>query len=104
MIDYKPSMIKYIKNISVAVLALSSFAVNAQTVSGTRQTILFDKSWAFEQSDATGADKITFDDSKWKVLDVPHDWSILGVANQNNPTGRGVVTCLRVLAGTVNIL
>ncbi|MBW4889151.1 DUF4982 domain-containing protein [Mucilaginibacter sp. HMF5004] len=78
-------MINYIKKISVGVLALSTFAANAQT----RQTISFDKTWAFEQSDATGADKVSFDDSKWKVLDVPHDWSISSPTSQNNLTGRG---------------
>ena len=78
-------MINYVKSIGVAALALSSLAVNAQT----RQEILFDKTWAFEQSDASGADKVNFDDSKWKVLDVPHDWSILGTVSQSNTTGRG---------------
>ncbi|WP_295650510.1 glycoside hydrolase family 2 TIM barrel-domain containing protein [uncultured Mucilaginibacter sp.] len=78
-------MIKYLKRISAGLLVLTACTANAQT----RQTILFDKTWSFEQSDATGADKVNFDDSKWKVLDVPHDWSILGPFNQNNTTGRG---------------
>ncbi len=78
-------MINYIKKTGVAALLLGTFAVNAQT----RQNILFDKTWAFEQSDASGADKVNFDDSKWKVLDVPHDWSINSPTSQNNATGRG---------------
>jgi beta-galactosidase len=78
-------MINYFKKIGVGVFALSTFAANGQT----RQNILFDKTWSFEQSDASGADKVNFDDSKWKVLDVPHDWSILGTPNQSNTTGRG---------------
>ena len=83
-------MINSIKNVGVAVLAVTTMAAHAQTQGDSpRQNILFDKSWAFEQSDVKGADKAAFDDSKWKVLDVPHDWSILGQPNQNNPSGRG---------------
>jgi beta-galactosidase len=44
----------------------------------TRQHILFDKNWKFIQSDAKGAEKIDFDDSKWRTLNLPHDWSIEG--------------------------
>jgi beta-galactosidase len=76
-----------IKNISFGLLMASALVAKAQTT--TRQSLLFDKDWAFTQTDADGADKTNFDDSKWKVLDVPHDWSILGVATQNAPTGRG---------------
>ncbi len=75
---------KYIKNIGL--VALAAIALNA---TAQRKTQPFDKAWAFEQSDASGADKVEFDDSKWKVVDVPHDWSILGNYDHNNATGRG---------------
>ncbi|WP_448700212.1 glycoside hydrolase family 2 TIM barrel-domain containing protein [Mucilaginibacter sp. AW1-3] len=75
------------KNKQILLLITAALALN--TAQAQRQTQLFDKAWSFEQSDASGADKTTFDDSKWKVVDVPHDWSILGNANQNNTTGRG---------------
>jgi beta-galactosidase len=32
--------------------------------------------WRFKRGDAPGADKVAFDDSTWRSLDVPHDWSI----------------------------
>jgi beta-galactosidase len=37
---------------------------------------LFDSGWRFHKGDANGADMPEFDDSKWRMLDVPHDWSI----------------------------
>jgi beta-galactosidase len=77
-------MIKYIRTLSLIALTAITFTAQAQ-----RQTLSFDKSWLFEQSDATGADKTAFDDSKWKTVDVPHDWSILGNYDHNNLTGRG---------------
>ena len=36
----------------------------------------FNESWRFFHGDASGADAIEFDDSAWRTLDVPHDWSI----------------------------
>jgi beta-galactosidase len=43
-----------------------------------RQHLLIDKDWMFIQSDVKDADKISFDDSKWRKLNLPHDWSIEG--------------------------
>lgn len=36
----------------------------------------FDADWHFLRGDAPGAEQVIFDDSTWRVLDVPHDWSI----------------------------
>jgi beta-galactosidase len=36
----------------------------------------FDSGWRFLRADAPGAEASGFDDSKWRTLDVPHDWSI----------------------------
>ncbi|WP_241738934.1 glycoside hydrolase family 2 TIM barrel-domain containing protein [Pontibacter beigongshangensis] len=66
---------------------------------GTHSTVLaqadarkitsFDKDWKFLKADAAGAEKVAFDDAGWRKLDVPHDWSIEGPYDRNNPTGRG---------------
>jgi beta-galactosidase len=36
----------------------------------------FDSGWRFLRADAPGAEAAAFVDSKWRTLDVPHDWSI----------------------------
>jgi beta-galactosidase len=36
----------------------------------------FDDGWRFHRGDAPGADRAAFDDSSWRTLDLPHDWSI----------------------------
>ncbi len=36
----------------------------------------FDADWRFLRGDAPGAEQPAFDDSSWRALDVPHDWSI----------------------------
>jgi len=37
---------------------------------------LFDDDWKFLRDSISGAELPSFDDSKWRILDLPHDWSI----------------------------
>lgn len=55
----------------------------------TRLIQSFDHDWRFLKADAPGAEKPNFDDTAWRTLNVPHDWSIKGPYDQNNPTRRG---------------
>ncbi len=43
-----------------------------------RQNILFNNAWKFHKGDLANAENISFDDSQWRTLDLPHDWSIEG--------------------------
>ena len=36
----------------------------------------FTEDWRFHRGDISGAEAASFDDSAWRTLDVPHDWSI----------------------------
>jgi beta-galactosidase len=36
----------------------------------------FDAGWLFFRGDAEGGEAVGFDDSRWRPLDLPHDWSI----------------------------
>ena len=53
----------------------------AETVSvgfikdGERST-LFNQNWKFFKGDPAGASETNFNDSSWRVLNLPHDWSI----------------------------
>ena len=47
----------------------------------------FDADWLFLKADATNANQVQFDDSAWRKLDVPHDWSIEGPFAETNKTG-----------------
>jgi len=46
-----------------------------------------DADWLFYKGDVDGAQDPQFDDTRWRRLDVPHDWSIEGPFDPNNPTG-----------------
>ena len=46
------------------------------TMSGSaREVIEFDGDWRFALGDPAGAVAAAFDDSSWRVLNVPHDWA-----------------------------
>jgi beta-galactosidase len=54
-----------------------------------RKTINFDANWQFTKGEIAGAEKSNFNDKTWRTLDVPHDWSIEGPYDRENPTARG---------------
>lgn len=65
-------------------------SVEGLTQEKIRQHINFDDNWKFWLGDVPGADQIKFDDSKWRKLDLPHDWSIEGDFDENAVSaGRG---------------
>ena len=47
----------------------------------------FDADWRFLKGDAPGAEQSAFDDSLWRRLAVPHDWSIEGPFAETAPAG-----------------
>lgn len=47
----------------------------------------FDFDWKFKLGDVPAASAEVFDDSAWRTLDVPHDWSIEGEYKETNPGG-----------------
>jgi beta-galactosidase len=49
----------------------------------------FDANWRFHLGDLPAAEKVNFTDTSWRKLNLPHDWSIEGKFNRNNPGGEG---------------
>lgn len=43
--------------------------------------VLFDDGWRFRLGDSSGAERASFDDSSWRALELPHDWSIEDLPN-----------------------
>jgi hypothetical protein len=58
------------------------------------RTLSFDQGWQFIKANPTGAETPGFDDTGWRTLDLPHDWSI-----EDLPADRHV----RWFQGLVNI-
>ena len=54
-----------------------------------RERQCFDKNWRFVLGDSVQMSKVDYDDSRWRQLDVPHDWAIEGDFYVGNPSGAG---------------
>lgn len=52
-----------------------------------RERFRMDLGWEFTLGDPPDAEKAGLDDSAWRALDVPHDWSIEGPWSKENPSG-----------------
>jgi beta-galactosidase len=61
--------------------------IRAQSLSGGR--VSFNKDWKFHLGAVAHAENPSFDDSGWRDLDLPHDWSIEGKFDPANPAGTG---------------
>lgn len=72
------------KNLNLLLIIISLFFPNfiqSQVSFGQLENI--NNGWSFILEDKEGAQAATFDDSKWRKVDLPHDWSVKG---QLNPT------------------
>jgi len=52
-------------------------------------TINFNNDWRFNLGDVSNGQSPDLDDSKWRALNLPHDWSIEGEFSEKNPAGFG---------------
>ena len=62
-------------------IILFSFILNTPATEEIRSRTLFCSDWKFYRSEVGNFEKADFDDSKWRILDLPHDWSIEGSVN-----------------------
>ena len=78
--------------IVVGLVFLPSVTGKTHLQSFKNTTVLFDDDWRFHRGGAQGAEQPDFDDSKWRRLDLPHDWSIEDLANTNSPFNRDALS------------
>ncbi len=52
---------------------------------GPRAQMLFDFNWHFHRGNIDGGEETTLDDSDWRLLDLPHDWSIEDIPGMDSP-------------------
>lgn len=70
--------------ILILVLILTVFPGCKQIDSSEKpRTLSFDQDWRFIKENPSGSENPGFDDSGWRTLDLPHDWSIEDLPNQD---------------------
>jgi beta-galactosidase len=51
----------------------------------------FDSDWRFHLGGALSAESLKFDDTQWRVVDLPHDWSIENLPGTKSPFDRDAI-------------
>ncbi len=77
------SILKILLCLSVSILCVGCSLL--QGGKNPRQEILFDFDWKFYRGDVENAETAGFDDSEWRMLDLPHDWSIEDIPGTDSP-------------------
>jgi beta-galactosidase len=75
--------------ICTTILSLTPVAMNASGSKTPRLELAADSGWKFLLGDPSGAEAPSFADTAWRAVNLPHDWSIEGRLDANNPTGSG---------------
>jgi beta-galactosidase len=50
-----------------------------------RTEILFDFDWRFNRGDVENGEAVALEDSSWRLVDLPHDWSIEDIPGTDSP-------------------
>ena len=68
-------------------LLTAACTLQGAVAANSRQS--FNKAWRFALTDSDAPAEARFDDSGWRLLDLPHDWAIEGSFSEDNPSGTG---------------
>ncbi|HTE10774.1 MAG TPA: glycoside hydrolase family 2 TIM barrel-domain containing protein [Chitinophagaceae bacterium] len=70
---------------SLITLCIFNFAIAQLKKTHVRADILFDNDWRFHRGDIENGEKENIQDTSWRLLQLPHDWSIEDLPNTNSP-------------------
>ncbi len=73
----------------IMLLSLATVSMTAAEPTSPRLELAADAAWKFVLSDPRGAEAPSFADATWRTVDLPHDWSIEGRPDKDNPGGAG---------------
>ena len=88
-------MKKHTNIIALSILLIILQATSTGFAQGFGEKILFNDHWSFHLGDIEYGGIEHLDHSAWRVLDLPHDWSVEGIASKNNSS------CTGFLAGGI---
>src|SRR5579875_278045 len=74
--------------VSTAIFIVIAAATSA-AAKPARYHLLMDKGWKFYLGNEQDASAASFNDARWRNLNLPHDWSIEWQFNKSEPTGGG---------------
>ena len=77
------------KNLIVFLLAVFVVSCVSEKTDKQFEKLKFDYDWKFSLGDHPDAFKVDFNDSNWRSIDIPHDFSIEQPFDSLNPSGTG---------------
>jgi len=82
------------KSYSIVVLVSAAVLFSCRLIPGSSHTSPrkienFDHGWKFHLGDVADGQGVAVDDSQWRSLDLPHDWSIEGTFSPDHPATPG---------------
>ena len=81
----KKQIIKSLLLINLVIIGCISKGI-AQSNGEVERKQRFNSDWKFALGDSAENSSLNFDDSTWRKLNLPHDWSIEGKSEKNNPS------------------
>ncbi|MBN1408672.1 MAG: DUF4982 domain-containing protein [Calditrichaceae bacterium] len=72
-----------ITSTSIIISSCSQSEITARTIED------FNNDWKFNLGDIPDGQKLIINDSNWRLLNLPHDWSIEGTFREDNPATAG---------------
>jgi beta-galactosidase len=75
--------------LAVTLACLAPVSISAANTNLPRQELAADAGWRFLLGDPVGAEAPSFSDASWRVVDLPHDWSIESKPDKDNLSGAG---------------
>jgi len=75
--------------LAVMLACFVTVSMNAANPRSARQELAADAGWKFFLGDQAGAEASSFADASWRVVDLPHDWSIESKPGKDNLSGGG---------------
>lgn len=78
-IVFMKKLILFLYTVATCIFLFQSCTSNPEQIAENRQRS-FDNGWKFVKDSLTGVENPDFDDSNWRTLDLPHDWSIEDLA------------------------
>ena len=71
---------------------LAAFLCSVCSLSAQRHEQLLETGWKFHKGEANGAEGVSFNDSQWESVCIPHDWAIYGPFDRNNDLQNVAIT------------
>ena len=77
------------RNVTSALCLLLLVASVCVANSRPGERVSFNQNWRFQLGDVTNGHDAKLNDSQWRRLNLPHDWSIEGEFSEKHPAGTG---------------